>query len=72
LTVLTYPELGNFLVKRVIALPGKLIGFKPVCLVLATVLLERSLIGEWVWFSVLVVVMFGIVGLRTIQAVFER
>jgi hypothetical protein len=72
LGVLTYSELGNFLLKRVISLPGKLIGFKPVCLVLATVLLERELIGEWVWFSVLVVVMFGIVGLRTIQAVFER
>ena len=59
-------ELLAILVKRAIALPSKLLGFKPCCLYLATWLLVRGLIGPWIWFAVLVIVLFGIVGLRIV------
>lgn len=52
--------------KRILALPSKMIGFKPGCLYLATWLLVTGKIGEWVWFFVLVCVLFGIVGLKVI------
>mgnify|MGYP000860149916 CR=1 FL=1 len=56
----------DFLLKRMVALPSKMIGFKPVCLYLATWLLFAGKIGEWVWFAVLVAVLFGIVGLKLV------
>ena len=52
------------LVKRMVALPSKMIGFKPFCLYLASWLLVNGHIGEWVWLFVLMMVLFGIVGLR--------
>ncbi len=52
--------------KRLLALPSKMIGFKPFCLYLATFLLLQGNIGEWVWFAVLVSVLFGIVGLKVL------
>lgn len=52
------------LLKRAIALPSKMIGFKPFCLYLATWLLAKGYIGEWVWLFVLMMVLFGIVGLK--------
>ncbi len=60
----TVREHLEFLLKRMVALPSKMIGFKPVCLYLATWLLFAGKIGEWVWFAVLVAVLFGIVGLK--------
>ena len=57
-------ELIRILGKRIIALPSKLIGFKPFCLLLATWLLVEGKIDMWVWFLVLVSVLFGIVGLK--------
>ncbi|WP_230752068.1 hypothetical protein [Teretinema zuelzerae] len=52
--------------KRALALPAKLIGFKPCCLYLATWLLVTGRIGEWAWFAVLVTILFGIVGLKAL------
>jgi hypothetical protein len=60
-------ELCAILIKRVIALPSKMIGFKPFCLYLATWLLVKGLIRDWIWFSVVVIVLFGIVGLKVIS-----
>lgn len=62
----SFRELAVILAKRCIALPSKLIGFKPLCLALATGLLLWGKIGEWVWFAVLVCVLFGIVGLKVL------
>lgn len=63
----TLKEHIQILCKRCIALPSKLIGFKPCCLALATVLLERGSISEWVWFSVLAAVLSGATGLRCLR-----
>jgi hypothetical protein len=62
----TFQELFAILGKRAIALPSKLLGFKPLCLLTATWLLKCGLISEWIWFSVLVIVLFGIVGLKIV------
>jgi hypothetical protein len=61
---LTYREHLIIFSKRIIALPSKAIGFKPFCLYLATWLLKEEHISEWVWLAVLVVVLFGIMGLK--------
>jgi hypothetical protein len=62
----TAGELFAILGKRLIALPSKMLGFKPFCLYLATWLLVRGYIKEWSWFSVMVMVLFGIMGLKVI------
>ena len=54
----------SVLLKRFISLPSKMAGFKPFCLYLATWLLVEGHIGEWVWLFVLMMVLFGIVGLK--------
>jgi hypothetical protein len=59
-------ELWVILGKRIIALPSKMLGFKPFCLYLATWLLVRGYIKDWIWFAVMVAVLFGIVGLKVI------
>jgi hypothetical protein len=63
----TAGELVAILGKRLIALPSKMLGFKPFCLYLATWLLVKGLIRDWIWFSVVVMVLFGIVGLKVIS-----
>jgi hypothetical protein len=63
----TAKELWIILGKRCIALPSKLLGFKPLCLYTATWLLVKGLIRDWIWFSVMVMVLFGIVGLKVIS-----
>ena len=60
----SFKELLVILLKRVISLPSKLIGFKPICLLIATWLLVHGHIKDWIWFCVLVIVMFGVVGLK--------
>ncbi|GHV06117.1 hypothetical protein FACS189485_14130 [Spirochaetia bacterium] len=62
----TVKELLAILAKRLIALPSKMLGFKPFCLYLATWLLVKGLIRDWIWFAVLVIVLFGIVGLKVL------
>ena len=62
----TFKEHFVILGKRLLALPSKMIGFKPFCLYLATWLLQQGKIGEWVWFAVFVSVLFGIVGLKVL------
>ena len=57
-------ELWVILGKRIISLPSKMIGFKPLCFYIATWLLVKGLIRDWIWFCVLVIVLFGIVGLK--------
>jgi hypothetical protein len=60
-------ELWAILAKRLIALPSKMLGFKPFCLYLATWLLMKGLIRDWIWFAVMVMVLFGIVGLKVLS-----
>ncbi|MDR0288026.1 MAG: hypothetical protein LBI03_10035, partial [Clostridiales bacterium] len=62
----TAKELWGILGKRLISLPSKLLGFKPLCLYVATWLLVNGHIRDWIWFSVLVIVMFGIMGLKVL------
>ncbi|MFP3041736.1 hypothetical protein LQZ19_07925 [Treponema primitia] len=59
-------ELVIILGKRALSLPSKMLGFKPFCLYLATWLLMQGLIRDWIWFAVVVMVLFGIVGLKVI------
>jgi len=60
----TVKELLLILLKRVISFPSKIIGFKPMCLLTSTWLLVQGHIRDWIWFAVLVIVMFGVVGLK--------
>ena len=62
----TAKELWVILGKRLISLPSKLIGFKPMCFLIATWLLVNGHIRDWIWFCVLVIVMFGVVGLKVL------
>jgi hypothetical protein len=66
MTVVEIKESLANIAKRSLDLPAKLIGFKPCCLYLATWLLIRGRIGEWVWFAAMVSVLFGIVGLKAL------
>jgi hypothetical protein len=59
-------ELWVILGKRCISFPSKMIGFKPMCLLIATWLLVNGHIKDWIWFCVLVIVMFGVVGLKVL------
>ena len=59
-------ELWAILGKRIISLPSKLLGFKPFCLYVATWLLIKGFIRDWIWFSVMVIVLFGVVGLKVL------
>lgn len=61
---MSFKEHLLILAKRSMALPSKMIGFKPLCLYLATYLLITGHISEWVWLFVLMMVLFGIVGLK--------
>jgi hypothetical protein len=59
-------ELFTILGKRIISLPSKMLGFKPFCLYAATWLLVKGHIRDWIWFCIVVIVLFGIVGLRVL------
>jgi len=63
----SFKELFSILGKRIVALPSKLIGFKPLCLLIATWLLVKGHIKDWIWFCVLVIVLFGIMGLKVVS-----
>jgi hypothetical protein len=63
----SFRELWVILGKRLISLPSKMIGFKPLCLYISTYLLIKGLIRDWIWFCVVVIVLFGIVGLKVIS-----
>jgi len=65
----TFREHFAILAKRCLALPSKMIGFKPFCLYLTTYLLVSGKIGEWVWFCVMIAVLFGIVGLKVLAQI---
>ena len=60
-------ELWAILGKRFLSLPSKMIGFKPFCLYLSSWLLVKGLIRDWIWFCVLVIVLFGIMGLKVVS-----
>jgi len=62
----SWKELFVVLGKRLLSLPSKVIGFKPLCFITATWLLVNGHIRDWIWFCVLVIVLFGIVGLKVI------
>jgi hypothetical protein len=64
---LSAKELWAILGKRLISLPSKMIGFKPLCLYIATWLLVKGLIRDWIWFCVMVIVLFGIMGLKVVS-----
>ena len=63
----SFNELFAILGKRIIAFPSKLIGFKPLCLLISTWLLTKGHIRDWIWFCVLVIVLFGIMGLKVVS-----
>ena len=63
---LTFRELFAILGKRLVSLPSKMLGFKPLCLYIATWLLVKGLIRDWIWFCVVVIVLFGIMGLKVV------
>jgi formate hydrogenlyase subunit 3/multisubunit Na+/H+ antiporter MnhD subunit len=60
-------ELWVILGKRLISLPSKMLGFKPFCLYLSSWLLVQGHIRDWIWFCVLVIVLFGIMGLKVVS-----
>jgi len=62
----SYKELWAVLGKRILSLPSKLIGFKPFCLYVSTWLLVKGFIRDWIWFCIVVIVLFGIVGLKVV------
>ena len=62
----SFRELFTILGKRLVSLPSKLMGFKPFCLYVATWLLIKGFIRDWIWFSVMVIVLFGVVGLKVL------
>jgi len=62
----TAKELFVILGKRIISLPSKMLGFKPFCLYAATWLLVKGHIRDWIWFCIVVIVLFGIVGLKVL------
>jgi hypothetical protein len=59
-------ELWGILGKRLLALPSKLLGFKPFCLYVATWLLYKGLIRDWIWLVVMTMTLFGVLGLKVI------
>ena len=59
-------ELFSILGKRILSFPSKLIGFKPLSLGISTWLLVKGHIRDWILFSVLVIVLFGIMGLKVL------
>ena len=63
----TVKELLLILVKRIISLPSKMLGFKPFCLYLSSWLLYKELIRDWIWFCIVVIVLFGIMGLKVVS-----
>ena len=63
----SFRELLAIFGKRIISLPSKMIGFKPFCLYLSSWLLVKGFIRDWIWFCVLVIVLFGIMGLKVIS-----
>ena len=63
---LTAKELWAILGKRLISLPSKMLGFKPFCLYLSSWLLVKGHIRDWIWFCVMVIVLFGILGLKVV------
>ena len=64
---LSWNELIAVLGKRTLSFPSKIIGFKPLCLLIATWLLVNGHIRDWIWFCVLVIVLFGIMGLKVVS-----
>jgi len=68
----SFRELFAIFGKRIISLPSKMIGFKPFCLYLASWLLVKGMIRDWIWFCVLVIVLFGIAGLRVVSRTGNR
>jgi len=69
---LTFIELLAILGKRIISLPSKIIGFKPLCFIVATWLLVQGHIRDWIWFCVLVIVLLGIMGLKVIARMTDK
>jgi hypothetical protein len=63
----SFRELFAILGKRIVSLPSKLLGFKPFCLYVATWLLVQGHIRDWIWFCIVVIVLFGIVGLKVVS-----
>jgi len=62
----SWRELFSVLGKRILSFPSKIIGFKPLCFFVATWLLVNGHIRDWIWFCIVVIVLFGIVGLKVL------
>jgi hypothetical protein len=64
----TFADVFAYLGKRIVMLAAKLCGFKSCCLMLATVLLEKGVIGDDVWLTVIITVICATGGLRLADA----
>jgi len=62
----SWKELFVVLGKRILSLPSKIIGFKPLCFLISTWLLIQKHIRDWIWFCIVVIVLFGIEGLKVV------
>jgi len=62
----TFKELFVILGKRIVALPSKMLGFKPFVLYLSSWLLYKGHIRDWIWFCIVVIVLFGLLGLKVV------
>ena len=62
----SWKELFVVLGKRILSLPSKIIGFKPLCFLISTWLLIQRHIRDWIWFCIVVIVLFGIEGLKVV------
>jgi len=63
---LTFKELFKILGKRSLSLPSKMLGFKPFVLYLSSWLLYKGHIRDWIWFCIVVIVLFGLLGLKVV------
>jgi hypothetical protein len=63
----SWRELFSVLGKRNLSMHSKIIGFKPVCLIVAKWLLVNGHIRDWIWFCVLVILLYRIIGLKVIS-----
>jgi hypothetical protein len=62
-------EVLRFVLKRLLMLLSKLIGFKACCLYLATYLLVKGTITQEIWLTVMVTVLCGVCGLRVADSI---
>lgn len=56
---MTYKEVWRILLKRIIAFPSKVIGFKGLSFGISVWLLTQGKISDWTFLIILIIVLFG-------------